>query len=821
MRTALTILSIVIAVGAVVSMSIGTATTRAAHLAMFAAVSGRADLEVVAEGGGAFPISVAVELEAIEGVRAVPSLRRYTIVYLPNKTKARAQVLGIVPDRDQLVRDYEVVDGRVVASGPEVMVDATFARGLGVTVGDQIRLLTSIGLKESEVVGILEPRGGSAIATGGLVYMSLGLAQSRFRARGRVDTVQLVLDESVDVDKIQAVVADRLPVGLTVRQPTMQSQLAQQTMLATDQGLQLATAFALVIAAFVIFNTFQMTVGERRRQLGILRAIGATRRQVRCTILREGLLMGLVGTVIGSLVGIGGALLLTGATETLLQTPMPALQIGPVSFLLAVAFGLGVSLIAVFVPARRAGNLEPSEAMMAVLSADTESPRGWFNAVGVVTLLASAALLGGCILGWLPIEIAVSSAIAMLIGIVVLLPTILGAATKLVQRALTPWLGIECRLAQRRLLRNRGRTALTIGVLFIAASTGVGLASTIIDNVRDVRQWYRQAIVGDFFVRAMMPDMASGQAADMPEELHDAINSVPGVTELDTIRFVSASSGDNSVIVVIREFLSQEQIYFDLVEGDAQEVVESIARGDVVIGTVLAQRMSCKLGDSIPLETRDGPRQLRVVGIANDYIAGGLTIYMHREVAKDLLGVEGVDAYIVQADDRRLASVEAALKGICDEYGLLLQSYTELVGFIEGTMNGVIASLWALLALGFLIAAFGLFNTLTMNILEQTREIGVLRVVAMTRRQVRRTILAQVLIMGLIALAPGVMFGMGIAYLINLATLPVTGHAIAFVFRPWLPAACFAAALTIVLVAAWFPAEKAARLKLTDALHYE
>jgi putative ABC transport system permease protein len=819
-RVTLTVLSIVIGVAAVVSVSIATKTTRAAHERMFSAVSGRAALEVVAEGGGSFSTSVASELDQLPGTQAVPLIRRFTIVYLPER-KVRVQALGIVPDRDRLVRDCELTAGRMVGRGTGVMLDATFARGLGIAVGDELKMLTRTGLKKSEVVGLLAPRGGSAVAEGGMLYMSLGLAQSRFKMKGSVDLVQLVLDEGVDIDAIQAAVAEKLPVGLSVRRPSLRSQLAEETMLATEQGLQLATAFALVIAAFIIFNTFQMAVGERRRQLGILRAIGASRRQVTFLILREAVFMGLLGTVLGSIVGLFGAHLLTQGTEQLLQTTMPPIQVTILPFVLAIVFGLGLSLVATFIPARRAGRLSPSEAMRVVAPGEIEAPRKRMTIAGLVLGIAAALSLTGCILGWLPIELCVSSSVVLLIGMVFLLPALLSRIAHAVESMLRPLLGIEGQLARRQLVRHRGRTAMTVGMLFIAIATGVGMANTIIDNVRDVKQWYRHTIVGDFFVRALMPDMATGRAADMPDGLDQAIKSVPGVEDLDTIRFVQAKSGENSIVVVIREFNQPRQIYFDLVEGDGKEVLRRLPESEIVVSSVLSQRTHLGLGDSLPLETRAGTRQLRIAGIANDYIAGGMTVYMHRTVAEELLEVTGVDAYIIQADDAQLPAIEAALQTLCNEHGLLLQSYVDLVGIIEGMMNGVVGSLWALLALGFVIAAFGLVNTLAMNILEQTREIGVLRVVAMTRRQVRRTIFAQGIMMGLIGLAPGTIMGLLVAYLINLATLPTTGHAILFVFRPWLLVTCFSAALLIVLLAASIPAERAARLKLSDALHYE
>jgi len=819
-RVILTALSIVIGVAAVVSVSIATKTTRAAHEAMFSAVTGRAALEVTAEGGGSFPTSVASELDQLPGVRAVPLIRRFTIIYYHGK-KVRIQALGIVPDRDRLVRDFELTSGQMVGRGTGVMLDATFANGLGVGVGDKLKMLTPSGLRESEVVGLLEARGGSAVAAGGLLYTSLGLAQSRFKMKGSIDIVQLVLDEGVDLDATMAAVAAKLPVGLSVRQPNMRSQLAEETMMATEQGLQLATAFALVIAAFIIFNTFQMTVGERRRQLGILRAIGATRRQITLLILREGLLMGLLGTVGGGIVGVFGAHALTLGTEQLLQTTMPPIQVTILPFLLAVLFGVGLSLVATLVPARRAGRLSPSEAMCVVTPGEIEAPRKKMTIAGLVIVLGAAIALAGCSVGWLPIDFSVSSSVVLLVGVVFLLPVALSRISQVVEWTLRPIFGIEGRLARRQLVRHPGRTAMTVGMLFIAIATGIGMANTIIDNIGDVQQWYRQAIVGDFFVRALMPDMATGEAADMPDGLGDAILKITGVEDLDTVRLVKATSGENSIVVVIREFKKQRQVYFDLVAGNDDEVLRGLREGEVIVSSVLAQRTNLKLGDSIPLETREGTRQLRIAGIANDYLAGGMTIYMHRALAEELLKVKGVDAYIIQADNRQLAAVKSALQTLCNEHGLLLQSYADLVRFIERMMNGVVGSLWALLALGFVIAAFGLVNTLAMNILEQTREIGVLRVVAMTRRQVRRTILAQATMMGLIGLAPGTVMGLLVAYLINLSTLPTTGHAILFVFRPWLLVTCFAAAFAIVICSAYLPAERAARMKLSDALQYE
>jgi putative ABC transport system permease protein len=165
--------------------------------------------------------------------------------------------------------------------------------------------------------------------------------------------------------------------------------------------------------------------------------------------------------------------------------------------------------------------------------------------------------------------------------------------------------------------------------------------------------------------------------------------------------------------------------------------------------------------------------------------------------------------------------VAARLKPICDQNGLMLHPFADLRRHVDELTAGVIASLWGLLALGLIVGAFGIANTLTMNVLEQTRELALLRVVAMTRRQVRKTILSQAAIIGLIGLLLGIAGGVCGAYVINLASVPLMGYAPAFALHPSLMAVCFGLGLVVILAAAWLPAERAARLNLLIALQYE
>jgi putative ABC transport system permease protein len=249
--------------------------------------------------------------------------------------------------------------------------------------------------------------------------------------------------------------------------------------------------------------------------------------------------------------------------------------------------------------------------------------------------------------------------------------------------------------------------------------------------------------------------------------------------------------------------------------------MQGIRQGQVVLGSVLAERAQLNVGDEIELETNEGKVKVPIVGVTNEYLAGGLTLYMQTDQAKRLLSVDGTDAVIVRSDPSKRAQVKESLQKLADSEGLMVQSFQEMADIIENMISGVVGGLWVVLALGALIAAFGLINTLAMNILEQTREIGMLRVVAMTRQQIRRMILAQALIMAFIGILPGVVLGVGVAAAMNLSTLIVTGHAVRFQWYPGFIAGALLAEVLIVIMAAMFPAERAARLNLAKALQYE
>jgi putative ABC transport system permease protein len=833
-RATLTLLSIVIGVAAVVAVTVGSATTRQAFKDMYVAVSGRAALEVAAEGNGAFEEDVAAEIEKVPGVKcAVPSVQTLSIIHF-QKSRPKLMVLGIDASRDDAVRDYGLEKGEFFKKKYEALLEIGFARGLGIDVGDDVKLGVlrglSGGMKSFRITGLLSPRGAAGFSQGGIIFLPLKTAQSLFCKPGCVNNISIVLNDGVDEKVAAEAIRKILPAGLNVHSPMMRSQLSQEMIQNVNKGLDLAYVSMLALAFFTILNTFLMNVGERRRQLAVLRAIGATRRQMIRALLMEGLAMGVAGTILGSLIGLGGAYVLAQSMGRVYSAPVPTLCITPDPFILAAILGPSVSLFAMFVPAWIAGKVSPLEGMRFVTSEGRRGISWTYALMSFAVFGVTASVMAACIKGYLPAGIMVVVGVIFTASFILIIPMLLGILAKLVTFVLYPILRVEGQIAHRQILRRRARTTLTIGILYIAVSTAVSLGSNILDNVQDIHTWMTKTLKGDFFVRALTQDLATGMSPKMPESLVNDIHAIDGVANIDSVRYITGSvrlddveGGKQQVVVLVRDFTDRGNLPLDIQSGGSPaQIRQRLAEGEVVLGTVLAHRMhDVKAGENITLETREGPKQLRVAGTTTAYMVNGLVIYMEGKIARKLLNVEGVDMYVVTAKPGALAAVEAKLKPLCEDGGLMLHSFADLRRHVDDLTTGVIASLWGLLVLGLIVGAFGIANTLTMNVLEQTRELALLRVVAMTRRQVRKTILAQAIIIGFIGLVIGIVGGVIGSYVTNLSSLQLLGHAPAFAFHPMLLLVCFGIGAVVILAAAWLPAERAARLRLLIALQYE
>jgi putative ABC transport system permease protein len=837
-RTVLTILSIVIGVAAVVSVSVMTATTRNAQQLMFQTVTGRATLEIKIAGDAGFEGGIIDKVRQTPGVEmAVPLIER-SAKLMKGEQHVKLKALGVDTKLDPIVRDYKISVGKMAVertdkSKPyQLVVDEGFAKQQGLEIGDVLSMRTTVNKFDLELVGLAKPQGGAAMRQMALAMVPLEDAKKIFNKsqyREVIDSVQIVTAKDANVDQVAAALKTELPEELTVRPPTANSSMMKRTLLSTEQSLFVSTVFAPVLAVFIILNTFFMSVGERRRQLAIMRAVGATGKQLMYTLLGEAVLLGTIGTAIGVPVGIGLAYAMTRSMSKGFDVILPDPQIHWLPIAFSLVLGLGTSIVGAFVPAWRAGQVSPLEGLSRVSREDIEGSGRRYLYFGVALLITGVVVVYLAINSYIDIYAGPFGAVFLLLSVVFLSPLFLQPLVLVIAGIIKPFTKIEGEMAVRQILRHRVRTQLTIGVLFVAAAVVVGMTISIKDNVRDMHDWFRATITSDFFVRSLMPDMNDGSSPALPEEVGQEIRAIKQLdaSSVEAIRFVRAvvkddKGAEHSVNVVARDFADPGKPSFDLTAGEMDGLREKLFDGQVVVGSVLAHDLKKTIGDEVELVGVKGPEKVRIAAVANDYLVAGLSIYMQRKPAERILAVQGVDGYAIRMRDRReLETLRTELSKITTKYSLLLQSNTELSWTIDAMKAGVELGMWGLVYIAFLVAMIGVVNTLTMNVLEQTRELSMLRIVAMTKKQVKKTILTQALLISTAGLVPGILVGIFVAYIMNIAMVPSFGREIEFHFYPGLLSGALVGAIAITLIAAWFPARQAANVELAQALHYD
>jgi putative ABC transport system permease protein len=298
------------------------------------------------------------------------------------------------------------------------------------------------------------------------------------------------------------------------------------------------------------------------------------------------------------------------------------------------------------------------------------------------------------------------------------------------------------------------------------------------------------------------------------------LSRISGVTDVNSVRFLKVETRNLPVLAIIREFHKFDDIPINLRDGDPATIKQQLLDGAVVVGTITTARTGIGFGDELEVRYGGKTHRFPVAGTCSLYAMGGMGFFMDRDSAH-VFGVEGADAFLVNAEEGARPQVAAQLRTLCAEQGLLFQTFADVENVFEGILNGVMASLWAILSLGFLIAVLGISNTLLMNVIEQTREIGLLRVVGMKAGGVRGMVVAQGVLIGLMSIVPGTLCGLLIALVLRLTVLSMLGTSFTFTIHPVLISSYLAGVGLILLAGAWLPAARASRLPLLQTIRNE
>jgi putative ABC transport system permease protein len=823
LRTSLTTIGVALGVavlyaGLATNAGIGAAVDRAVGTLV-----GRADLRIAAFGEGGLSDATLAAVTAVPGVEvAAPSFERRTYLgtglFGPGPLPPPVTVVGIDPDLEARLHDLTLADGRGLASGdaPEALVSATLARQDGLTVGDRLGLQGIDAPLYLRVAGILAGDGPWSGPTGRAVVTRIPIARSVFGAEG-LTRIDVGLSAAAD----PAAVAHAIEADLT-REPYVLSaprDLAASLRASTGDfaaTTALIAAIALFAGAFLIFNALSMTVVERVRELGLLRAAGATRGQLTAYILVQASVIGVVGSAVGLILGLALAGGVAAWLGSIGQVPLGAPVVTAGDATAALAIGLGVTLAAALEPARRAGRIPPVEALRARLDLPTARRARLRWLVGV---FAVVGVLGVFIWPRGAGDAALLRALAIyvvLLGVALLVPFALPALARIAGAPFAAFTRLEERLARASVLRDRARAALTVGALTVGLAMVVALGG-VGQHARAVAgAWIADVVPGDLVLTSIFP-------RGLDEGIDETIGGLPGVVSVSPVAtFDMAVDGVrvDGVAMVGTDLEADGRLRF--VAGDRTAALVSLDEGgSVIVPAGVAARDGLGLGSTIAATAVDGSLlTLRVAGVAERTLPGktGESLIVGWPDA-EWLGVAGADAFAVRYASAASAADRAFVADEAKSLALEPVSLDRIQGAVGEALDRVFGLFDVLSLVAVVVAALGIVNTLTMNVLERVREIGVLRAAGMTRRQVWRSVVVEAGITGLVGAICGATTGLVVG---GLMVMLSGGRWELATSVPWLAvAAAFVLGVALAMLAAAYPARLASGISIVRAVGYE
>ena len=792
--------------------------------------------EAVESEGGAQPPGMPAELlgrvKRVEGVdAAVGGIFSVGVALIDEDgdrigaTQAPAFGASAQPERFDAF-DYE--DGRRPESDDEVAIDALSADNEDLSVGDRITVSGVEAAKEYEIVGVA--RLGEVDSFGGATVAILDLTEAQRMADrvGEYDQISIAAAAGVDPQELKRRVAAVVPRSVEVR--TGEENAAQQTEdIEEDLGfLKIALLvfawIALFVGAFTIFNTFSITVAQRTREFGMLRTLGGSRRQVLSSVLIEALAIGLVGAGIGVLAGIGVASLLNALfTAFGIELPNTGNVVKTRSIALPLLIGVGVTMLAAIIPAVRATRVSPMEALRDQAVMPTRRRRRLVT--GLALLLGVGGIVAISIGLFAGIESASESAsllglgaVLLFFGTALLSPRFVAPLASAVGLLLERVRHLTGRLARENAVRNPGRTATTAAALMI----GLALVTFVAVFAAGIK-----ASIDDAIEKSLTGDLTlqhNDGFSPIPAAAASAVERVDGVGPVSSIRFAEAEvrgvSG-TSFLTGVDPDGATEVLTFEWEEG-SDETLAGMTRDEVLMDQVWATDNDIEVGDTLAVTTpasRDVTYE--VVGTINDTadLYGDFVLtreaveedFRQRQEGMILLNyAEGADPDAVRAEVEQIVDRDFPVVEVLDQEGVK-DKFAEQIGQLVNL-------LYALLSLAVIVSLFGIVNTLTLSIYERTRELGLLRAIGMSRRQVRRVVRYESVITALLGALMGSVLGIFFAVIVS-RPLADEGFVLAFPVGTLL--VLFILAALAGVLAAILPARRASRLDVLDALAYE
>src|SRR4051794_35725128 len=828
-RLLLTAIAVVLGVTFVAGSLVLTHTSQRVLDQQFRTATSGADLAV--RRAVAFDSAMGVEVtrdpvppSAIEKMRSVPGVAQVQPV-VRGQGLLTVDSRPVLPSGPSLLESwspatfnpYPLRSGRAPTADDEVVVDVATAVAHKIEIG---RMVGVQGIQEGRfrVVGLAGFGDGDGPPNSTLALVRLSAAQRLLQLGSGPSDADIRATEGANVEAVRGRLAAALGPQYQVsssRDVAASSAAAAKTQVGYLQTLLLAMAAAsLLVGAFLIANTFSMVVASRTREIAVLRAAGATGRQVLGSVLVEALLIGIIASVAGAALGVAvaaGLRALLAAFGT--QLPEGPLAVDAATLAASALIGVVVTVVAAFGPARRASRVSPLAALRSS-AAPTGGGRG--RAItGAVAVGLGLAALAFAVAGGSVAALAVGSVLA-LTGLVLAGPAIVAPLIELLGQPFgRGW--IPARLARESASRAPRRTSATAMALAIGLAL-ISFMSVLAASVKDsVASGYQETIKADYVLESTRNEMLGG----VPASVSERVAALPQVAVASRLRYGHWKDGDTtSALTAVDPATLPAVTDLHLVQGRLSD----LASGGIVLAEHIARERHLALGDTLPMTfARTGRQNLRIVGPLRDQDADGLsTGYL---ISLDTFVKnysENVDAsvFVKLADGVDSAAGGSSLRAALADYPTadVRDQGSAVAGRLQA-IDQVLGMVTVLLLLTVVIATMGIANTLALSMLERTREIGLLRAVGMTRRQLRAMVRSEALLVAALAVLVGLLLGTGLGSAAVTVLALTSSMTVELPLLQLLAVVLLAAATGLLAGAA--PARRAARLDVLHAIASE
>jgi putative ABC transport system permease protein len=834
LRTFLTTLAVVFGVMVIFGMNIILPTMLQAFQANMMAVSGVADVTITPVSGSGFPVEAAYQLDGISGIRAVSVILERTINLPANFVDAdparqdrvtALNLTGVQPLTAQSLHIYLIqTPGRFLEARDtnSAVISQTLADALRVKLGEQIKVPSVNGLASLTVVGILPP---SSQPGNEQVYVTLAQAQAISGQTGQVNKMEIGLSSTNEAIRNQTLASIRTTLGNQYQIGAIAADSSLYASIVLGQAaFNIFGVLALFMGGFIIFNTFRTVVAERRRDIGMLRALGARQSTITGMILIEGLLQGLIGSAAGLLLGYvfgaGIILVVNKPINAFIHINMGRPIVSPMLVLTCTLIGVGITVLSGLIPARNASRVTPMDALR-----PSQAEFEYKRCAGA-GLIAGLVMLGVALLALASKNMSLISlgGILFLFGLILAAPALLRPIAYVFGR-LTAWLYARQGtgdLAQGNLTRQPARVTITASATMIGLAIVVALGGMSSSLSGMMKTTLHQSLGSDYLFVPPSVSVWSGDIGAGPE-FAGRMKAIPGVAVISTLRFSDSQLNGQSV-----SLLGIDPVTYPLVSGlDFKQGNESayaaLANGrNMIVNGAFIAAAKVKVGDTVQLSTANGPRSYTIVALATDLLNAKIVtgFISQANLAADFGRNDDVFLQLNLKPGVQVADVDQQIKAVAADYPqFTVIAGKSYIGQMEKFVNAIFVGMYILLAFLALPSLIAMLNTLAINVLERRREIGMIRAVGATRKQIRRMVVAEALLLASVGTAFGILSGMYLGYVIVRALGSLFPMQYSFPLGGILSG--IAIGLLFGALAAVIPARQAARMQVVEALRYE